>query len=278
VTPEERIRRAQAQPWRAGGKLPWNEPGFSARMLREHLSQAHGGASRRFADVDRHVAWLHEVVLRGRRGRVLDLGCGPGLYTIRLARLGHRCVGLDFSPASIEHAQAEARREGLSCDHELRDLRDGAFGFGFDAALLLFGELHTFDPVDAERVLAAAHRALASGGALVLELHPEAAVRARARRAEAWFSAERGLFCDAPHVGLSEARWDDALHAAVERFLVLPTGSDEVAVYTSTTWAYADDALARRVRAAGFESVEPHPALSEPSLAEPDLLVWVCRA
>ena len=47
-----------------------------------------------------------------RGARVLDLGCGPGLYTTRLAKLGHTCVGIDFSPASIAYAKAEAEHYG----------------------------------------------------------------------------------------------------------------------------------------------------------------------
>ena len=36
-------------PWAEGEKIPWDEPAFSTRMLQEHLSQLHDGASRRAA-------------------------------------------------------------------------------------------------------------------------------------------------------------------------------------------------------------------------------------
>ena len=38
-------RKAIPQPWGEGDNIPWNEPGFSERMLAEHLSQAHDMAS-----------------------------------------------------------------------------------------------------------------------------------------------------------------------------------------------------------------------------------------
>jgi len=42
--------------------LPWNDPDFSERMLREHLDESHGAASRRPAEISRQVdllaAWL----------------------------------------------------------------------------------------------------------------------------------------------------------------------------------------------------------------------------
>ena len=42
---------------------------------------------------------------------------GRGLYASRLARLGHRCVGIDFSPASIDYAREQAVSEDLPCDY-----------------------------------------------------------------------------------------------------------------------------------------------------------------
>ena len=96
-------RQRVPKPWAEGEKIPWDEPGFSGRMLNEHLSQEHDAASRRFEVIDRHCRWIHGCVLKRNPTRILDLGCGPGLYTSRLARLGHHCVGIDFSPASIAY-------------------------------------------------------------------------------------------------------------------------------------------------------------------------------
>ena len=82
-------RQSRPIAWQEGDNIPWSEPGFSTRMLREHLTQEHNAASRREALIDRHVAWIHEALLESRPAHVLDLGCGRGLYASRLARLGH---------------------------------------------------------------------------------------------------------------------------------------------------------------------------------------------
>jgi len=109
------MRSPKPTPWAEGETIPWSDPGFSARMLQEHLSQVHDEGSRRFEIIDRQVAWVHEQVLGGRPARVLDLACGPGLYTSRLAKLGHTCVGIDFAPASIGYAAERAELEDLTC-------------------------------------------------------------------------------------------------------------------------------------------------------------------
>ena len=44
----------------------------------------------------------------------LDLGCGPGVTAVRLARLGIHVTMLDSSPAMLELAQRAAREAGVT--------------------------------------------------------------------------------------------------------------------------------------------------------------------
>ncbi|MBW2278686.1 MAG: SAM-dependent methyltransferase, partial [Deltaproteobacteria bacterium] len=54
------VRRPQPPTaWAEGDNIPWNDPSFSERMLREHLNQDHDLASRRIEKIERHVAWIH---------------------------------------------------------------------------------------------------------------------------------------------------------------------------------------------------------------------------
>jgi hypothetical protein len=70
---EDLVNRLRSpRPWTEGDNIPWNEPEFSRRMLLEHLSQAHDAASRRFKIIDKHVDWIHTVLLSGQRKRILD--------------------------------------------------------------------------------------------------------------------------------------------------------------------------------------------------------------
>src|SRR3954449_4200661 len=103
-------RQFPPEPWAEGDNIPWHEPAFSARMLAEHLSQAHDAASRRAATIDRQVAWIDETIRHGRPAAILDLGCGPGLYSGRLAARGHTCVGIDYSPRPSRMPRPRRRR------------------------------------------------------------------------------------------------------------------------------------------------------------------------
>ncbi len=272
------VRRPAPAPWRDGEKIPWHDPAFSERMLIEHLTQRHDRASRRFKIIDVHVEWIHRRVLEGRPARVLDLGCGPGLYTSRLARLGHECVGIDFSPASIAYAVDCAQRESLACEYREEDIRRADYGTGFDLVMLINGELNVFRPEDAKTILRMAHDALADGGTLLLEPHMFDAVRGSGVPSSSWYSAERGLFSDEPHLCLQERSWDAATNTATDRYFIVDAATGEVSLYAGTTQAYSDDEYRLLMAECGFGNVEFYPSLTgDTDGPQDDLMVIVAR-
>ena len=263
-------------PYSEGEKIPWNDPAFSARMLHEHLSQAHDAASRRFETIDKHVAWIHRGLLGGQLSRILDLGCGPGFYTSRLARLGHTCAGIDFSPASIAYATENARAEGLAITYAEQDIRNAAFGRNYDLVMLIFGEINPFRRAEATAILKKARHALVPGGRLLLEAHTDAAVVEMGAREPSWFSAEAGLFSDRPYVCLTDHAWDARERVATNRYFVVDGATGAVTRHAESLQAYTDDGYRSLLAACGFGEVIFHPSSTgEPDPAQPHLIAIV---
>jgi len=270
-------RTLPAAPWAEGEKIPWDEPGFSRRMLAEHLSQDHDAASRRSETIDRHVRWIHNELLGGAATRVLDLACGPGLYASRLARLGHECVGIDFSPASIAHAADAAERDRLACTYRREDIRAADFETGFGLAMLIFGEFNVFRPREARRILAKAQAALAPGGRLLLEPHTYDAAERLGRAAPSWQARRCGLFSDRPHLLVEESFWDVRARAATTRYFVIDAATGEVTRHAATTQAYRDEDYRAMLADAGFRDIGFHPSLTGGPEVHPGLLVITAR-
>jgi SAM-dependent methyltransferase len=272
------LRRRPLAAWSSTGKIPWDEPGFSRRMLREHLSQDHDAASRKTPTIEAHVEWIHSEVLGGEPGRILDLGCGPGLYTEQLARRGHDCVGVDFAPASIAYARDRAYTGGLSCVYLEGDMRSLDAGEGFDAVLLINGELNAFTPDDAAAILRRARSGLRPGGTLVTEVHHATAIAAIGRATPSWYATSEGLFSDDPHVCLKEAFFDREAGASIERYLVVDVATSSVTEYTNTLQAYDASEYEALFRNVGFDTVERHAALSrDATVATAEYEVWISR-
>lgn len=262
------------EPWVEGEKIPWNDPAFSERMLAEHLSQAHDWASRRASLIERHVAWI-DVQIPPAPARVLDLGCGPGLYASRLASAGYEVTGLDFSPASIRYAQEHAgKREA----YRLGDLRREVFGTGYAAALFLFGEFNVFRPEEARALLAKTYAALNPGGVLILEAQTSESVRRQGCGPSTWRLLPRGLFSDTPHLYLEQHAFDMSQQAATTRYVIVDINTATYTAYAATSRLYTDDDYRRLLQEAGFADIRFFASLTgEAEGAMPDFYVWLAR-
>ena len=271
------IRRNQnPAPWSEDEKIPWHDPEFSHRMLDEHLTQEHDAASRRSERIEWHVSWIHDALLDGNLGRILDLGCGPGLYTCRLASLGHQCVGIDVSPASIEYARERAAARNLSCEYIHEDIRTADYGMGYQLVMLLFGEFNVFRHEEIADILGKAYHSLARGGILLLEPHTFQAVKEMGAEEPTWRSSQYGLFSEHPHLSLTESFWDDAAGAAMQRYYVIDAATGEVSRYGQTINAYDEDGYRQMLTNAGFEDVTLSPSMGEDEATD-DLMVITAR-
>lgn len=228
--------------------MPWDDQEFSTRMLTEHLDDRHDMASRRGSLIDRHVAWLSTLAPDGHR--VLDLGCGPGLYLERFGRAGWDGIGVDVSPAAIGHATRRASVLGIGCTYVQGDLRSTRVPGPFDLVLCVFGELNTFPVEDVRDVLDIASGAVSRGGRIVIEVSTRAGVAGKAGRPVSWYTAAGGLFADGPHVVLREGGWFEDEQATVERWWVMDEFTTRPRMFGSTTWFHYQ--LAEAIHEAGF--------------------------
>ncbi len=240
--------------WDGNYKIPWDEPEFSRRMLAEHLAQEHDMASRRFEWIDRQVEWIHGKLLAGRSANILDLGCGPGFYSHRLAALGHRCRGIDFGPASIEYARQHSPNRSR-CEFVLGDIRRAAFGGPYDLAMMLFGEMNAFSPTEIRAILRRVHASLLSDrGLLILEIQTPKAVERMGRSEPSDEHFRSGLFSARPYRCRAECEWIPEQHVTIQKFTVI---DDAVAsqVYRNTTKAWSIEDLTAMLQSSGFDRV-----------------------
>jgi SAM-dependent methyltransferase len=251
-------RNEKPIPWTEGEKIPWDEPAFSQRMLSEHLSQDHDAASRRFEIIDQHVDWIHRSLLKEQPSRLLDLGCGPGFYVSRLARLGHTCTGVDFSPASVAYAQKQDQENNTGCTYIHHDLRTFDYGSGYDLVMLIYGEFNTFLKPIARAILIKARKALKDDGCLLIELNSYSCLHGFGLTAPDWHTSLGGLFSDRPHLFLEESFWNEELQAATRRMYVIDPSSGEVQQLADNHQAYTEAELRVMAEECGFSKIEFH--------------------
>jgi SAM-dependent methyltransferase len=253
-------------PPHGAANFPWDDPDFSERMLREHLDQSHGAASRRRVEILRLTDWLWDRLSLHEGSRVLDVTCGPGLYAVEMARRGCSVHGIDFSPAAIRYARQLAVDAGVTerCTFELRDVQTMGIAPGrFDAVLFLYGELATFTPEETTDLLRRCADALcppseSAGGYLVVELLDFEHVDKT--DSTWWFADDSGLWGDSPFLHLGERHWYSDQNLSLEQFHIINLDTGELHEYTLSDQAYPTETIVTMLRAAGFGRVKVCPA------------------
>ena len=235
-------------------ELDWGEPEFATRLLREHLDQTHDGASRRATVIARHVRRLRRLI-PAPPSRILDAGCGPGLYAVEFARLGHHVTGVDVSAPALRHARSLVRdaKPAGSAAFVRADLRDVELAPGaFDAALLVYYVIEAFPRIVQPLVLARLANALAPDGVLVAEMR----VRPQQPpgRLEWWDAVPSSLLSDRRHLLLGDSVYDQRRHTYVLRDVaVFDDGT--VAVRQTSAWLCPFGSIPRLFKRGGLRVV-----------------------
>lgn len=85
---------------------------------------------------DRWVTQLNRYLPEKHEGKVLDVGCGAGFFSILLSRMGYEVTGIDLTPGMIEGAEKLAREERAVCRFEVGDAMKTGFPDGsFDVVV-----------------------------------------------------------------------------------------------------------------------------------------------
>lgn len=257
-----RIYRRPERPvaWSQGGNLPWNDPEFSERMLREHLDQAHGAASRVTAEREAQINWLWEKLGLQPGMNICDITCGPGLYTVELAKRGCTVTGIDFAPAAIAYARNLAIQAGVAdrCTFIEQDVRDVVLpDAAFDAALFIYGQMAVFSKTDAQQLLAKSAKLLKPGGKLVIEILNQD--RVDKTDSKWWFTDNHGLWGDTPFLHLGERFWDDEAQMSAERFYVIHLETGKLTDILLCDQTYAIETMTAMMQTAGFAQVDVYP-------------------
>ncbi|MFF9067914.1 class I SAM-dependent methyltransferase [Streptomyces sp. NPDC014891] len=116
------------------------------------------------------VSYAERGLLPSGGGRALELGCGPGRNSIRLAGLGYRVDAVDLSPAAVRWGEERAREAGATgirfvCGDAFAPATalDGPYDLVYDS-----GCFHHLPPHRRIGYLALLDRVLAPGGHFAL--------------------------------------------------------------------------------------------------------------
>jgi 2-polyprenyl-3-methyl-5-hydroxy-6-metoxy-1,4-benzoquinol methylase len=228
----------------------WSSPEISEMLLRFHLDGGVDVASRRTDFIEASVEWITSTFDLGPGKRIIDLGCGPGLYTNRLARTGASVTGIDLSPRSIEYAREAAKREGVKVDHVLGDYLEYEPDEGFDLALMIMCDFCAFDPDQRGRLIRRVSGMLQSEGAFLFDVYSLALFGTWEEEVAYGPSLMDGFWSSSPYFGFLNTFRYAPERLVLEKYVIVQ--EDRTSEYFNWFQHYEPDSLSAELETHGL--------------------------
>lgn len=239
-----------------GNAIMWTDKHISKQLLHVHLSQDVDLGSRRVGTIDSTVEWILASTEK-KQLNILDLGCGPGLYSEKLAKKGHHVTGVDFSSNSIEYAKQEAKKKKLKITYLKEnylnlDLKENSF----DLVILIFTDFGPLLPEEREQLLINIKKVLKPGGLFIFDVLNDKNMENKISQKN-WEAAKEGFWKDAPYLALSDSFVYPDNKVILYQHLVIDE-QDNLSVYRFWTHFFSQTDLSKILHAKDFFNLSFH--------------------
>lgn len=238
-----------------GTAVMWTDPHISLQLLQIHLNPELDLASRKYTTIEGTAQWISSKVPK-KQMNILDLGCGPGLYSEIFSQQGHMVTGVDFSKNSIDYAKQEADKKGLDITYlnqnylELDVPEDH-----FDLVTLIYCDLGPLVPSERDQLLGNIKKALKPGGMLIFDVLNDKNLKSKVNP-KSWEIAEQGFWRSSPYLALSESLLYEEDKVILSQHIICEDNKTDV--YRFWTHFFSHDDLEKILQPYGFSDISYH--------------------
>lgn len=225
-----------------GTAILWDDTHISKSMLKAHLNPNTDAASRKNSIIDSTLSWISDNFLT-HKSDILDLGCGPGLYAKKLAALGHKVVGIDFSKRSIDYAIKDAKNNNISIQYLYQNYLEIDYENEFDLIILIYCDFGVLNDEERNTLLAKVHKALRPGGLFIFDIFNEK-YQITENCDNSWTVESNGFWTDSPYLSLTTTFHYPADNAFVEQYAII-TEDGSINIYRNWNRYYSKSSIGK---------------------------------
>lgn len=251
----ELIKKLSNKPqlYEKGSSVMWTDPYISKQLLELHTNPDHDVASRSKAKIENISNWILERSNKPNM-KILDLGCGPGLYAELLAKKGHSVIGVDISENSIQYAIQQAKENRLDIEYININYLDLDFENQFDLVILIYLDFCVLLPDERDKVLENIYEALKRGGLFVCDVVNERNLDKKII-SQSWEVQKSGFWKNTPYIVLTNGYHYPEAKVLVEHHTVIGD-NDSVDSYIFWSHYYEKNDLISILESKGFTNIK----------------------
>lgn len=231
----------------------WDDEHISKGMLAAHLHPHIEAASRKHEFIDRSAHWIYTFSGLKKGANVLDLGCGPGLYAERLAKLGLNLTGIDYSKRSIAYAKTQAQKSNLAIDYIYQNYMDMDYNNAFDLVIMIYCDFGVLSYSERDLLLEKVNRSLKVGGRFVFDVSTLEVI-SQATEKKTWSFSSSGYWRPYPYICFESVYFYPGHPVLLTQYTVIDK-KEKNAVYRIWDCTYSKESIKEVLQEKGFEVV-----------------------
>lgn len=241
------------EPYEADSEMLWNDEHISIGMLEAHLNPDIDSASRKHEFISKSVKWISSLCNTTNSKKLLDLGCGPGVYAEKFCDMGFEVTGIDFSKRSIEFAEESAVAKHKTIEYKCQNYLDIDYENEFDIITLIYCDFGVLNPKDRELLLLKIRRALKPDGKLVLDGFTKNNY-ANFVECQKILYEDKGYWSATPYVCFERTFIYNEASLFLEQYIVLTETTCKC--YNNWNCAFERETLCNQLEKAGFTEMQ----------------------
>ncbi len=223
----------------------WQDPYISEKLLVQHLNPHIDNASRNHHFIDQSSQWILSHLKTP--SSILDLGCGPGLYTKVFSEALHNVLGIDFSQRSIDYARTHSGGH-----FDLQDYTNLHLDGQFDLVSMIHCEYGSLSKVQRQTLLKTIHTHLNYDGLLILDVFTLNAFKEFTQRQTWAHHTSPSFFSDQEHIEITlDKKYDNAI--SLRQSIII--ANDEQKTYRQWYQYFNLHTLRSELLESGFEII-----------------------
>jgi len=230
----------------------WDDEHISKGMLDAHLNPDWDAASRKHAFVSKSVDWIAGLADPTTHQKLLDLGCGPGLYAERFYHKGYQVTGIDYSRRSINYATVAATEKNYPITYHYQNYLQIAYQEQFDVVTLIYCDYCVLPEADRKTLLHNAYCAMKAKGKFIVDVNTPNVYQGR-QEEKSWDYSETGFWSDKPHLCLNAFYRYEEYNTFLEQFVIVTENSVNSYYNWDHTLTLGD--LKKELEEAGFQKI-----------------------
>ena len=228
----------------------WTDEHTSEQMLTFHLNEDINVSSRNAIFINRSVQWITSHFNVGAGTKIVDFGCGPGLYATRLAQRQADVIGVDFSGRSIQYAQDVATREGLSIHYINQNYLEFETDDRFHLILMIMCDFCALSLIQRKQMLSKFHKILQPGGSVLLDVYSLTAFEQREETAMYETNLLNSFWSPNKYYGFLNTFKYESEKVLLDKYTIIE--ADRIRTVYNWLQYFSPEALEREIMECGF--------------------------